>query len=74
MSRDSEPSCSCCGTYRSVYQESGHDRECVWYEEEMYRLAEEWRASDEEADWKRRFDLVVGFLLEQTRCLKEERS
>ena len=68
-----EPSCFCCGVPRRIYQVEGHDRECTWYEDEMYRLACEWKDSRKEDDvgWKRRYDMIVGFLLEQTKCLKE---
>ena len=68
----SEPSCFCCGVPRRVYEVEGHDRECTWYEDEMYRLAVGWKGCQEkDANWKQRYDLIVGFLLEQIRCIKE---
>jgi hypothetical protein len=65
-----EPSCSCCGVPRRVYQAEGHDRECIWYEDEMYRLAQEWIDSQEDVNWKQRYDMIVGFLLKQVMYLK----
>lgn len=74
-----ELSCSCCGVTRRIYQVEGHDRECIWYEDEMYRLAQEWFVSQEDdVSWKRRYDMIVGFLLEQVgdlkKCIEEERA
>lgn len=58
--------CSCCGVEKLIYEEQGHDKECIWYEDEMYKLAYEWLFfRRDEADWKKRYDLVVTFLLER---------
>jgi hypothetical protein len=68
-----ESSCSCCGVPKRIYNDTGHDRECIWYENEMYRLANEWLNSDEhDVSWKRRYDLVVNFLLQQNKYLQKE--
>lgn len=45
----------------------------------MYRLAQEWFVSQEDdVSWKRRYDMIVGFLLEQVgdlkKCIEEERA
>ncbi len=69
-----EPSCSCCGTPARIYQLTGHDPECIWHDNEMYRLAKEWKDSQEDANWKQRYDLVVGFLLKEVEYLVEERA
>jgi hypothetical protein len=86
-----ETYCSCCGTPNSKYNSQGHDKECMWYEKEMYRLAQEWLNGTEyqnhpfkkhlsesgdlvamefRVDWKKRYDLMVAFLLEQVDFLK----
>lgn len=79
-----ESYCSCCGVAKSKYEAHGHDKECTWYEDEMYKLAEKWLSDTEyfnhpfkkyrnddgsfrpvelRYDWKKRYDLIVGFLL-----------
>jgi len=56
--------CSCCGVEDVVYKEQGHDPECIWHFETTVKLAEEWLNDDNpEADWKKRYDLAVTFLL-----------
>lgn len=62
--------CSCCGIPNDVYNEKGHDNECIWYEDEMYRLANEWKNSEDNVDWKQRYKLIVSFLLDQTNHFK----
>lgn len=72
MAMPNELSCSCCGVPHRIYQVDGHDQECIWYEDEMYRLATEWKDSKEDdVNWKRRYDIIVNFLLEQIKCLRE---
>lgn len=66
-----ESFCSCCGMPSSIYQTKGHSQECIWYEDEMYRLAAEWGNSKEEANWEQRYDMIVGFLLTETTTLKK---
>ena len=78
------PSCSCCGVPSHLYESKGHSPECVWYEDEMYRLATEWLNGPEyeksnrhvcalRADWKTRYNLIVAFLLEEVKCLKNSK-
>lgn len=69
-----EPCCNCCGVPARVYNQKGHDKECTFWEEEMYRLAKEWVCKYDPGtdlgDWRDRYDLAVEFLLDQTTHLK----
>ncbi len=90
--KEKESFCSCCGVPNWKYNTQGHDYECIWYEDEMYRLAVEWLNGPEyeehpfkkhmqedgslkpmvwQADWKKRYDLIVKFLTEQIKDLKK---
>lgn len=76
------PSCPCCGVEKWKYERWGHDKECVWYEAEMYRRATEWCEEPEygkygsgglREDWHSRFKVVVPFLLEQIKHLTKNK-
>lgn len=88
-----ESFCSCCGVPNWKYNTEGHNKECMWYEDEMYRLAVEWLDGNEyedhpfkkqlqedgslksmqlRADWKKRYNLVVSFLIDQIKYLKND--
>lgn len=60
-----ETFCSCCGIAKSVYEEKGHHKECIYWGDEMFRLAGKWLVEKSDANWKERYDLIVKFLLDE---------
>jgi mannose/cellobiose epimerase-like protein (N-acyl-D-glucosamine 2-epimerase family) len=67
-----ESYCACCGVAKSVYEEEGHDRACIHYEEEMYRLCRKWLVDPGEGEWKKKFDLAVEFLSRECGAFAKE--
>lgn len=65
MVKLSDTFCACCGKANSLYEVEGHNRECIWYEDEMVRLAAKWLKTNEDANWKSRYDLIVQFFINQ---------
>lgn len=77
---DQLPSCSCCGVPEWKHELWGHDKECIWYEAEMYKLLQKWVEEPEcvcgllKGTWKPRFDIAVTFLLDQIKHIKQNQS
>src|SRR5690348_4779191 len=60
-----ETYCSCCGVAKSDFNEKGHNKECIWWDIELHRLAKEWLTDESDINWKDRYNLIVKFLLDE---------